>query len=130
MRGKMKRTTFVLLFAAVVAALLSTGCARRLRDDPIRLGFEASENENWDEAVLRWETAAARAPRSVPAHNNLAVAYEKKGRWADARKEYEKALELDPSNTYVMYNFDRFRENLDVWNDGPEKAKGGGADEK
>jgi Flp pilus assembly protein TadD len=121
MRGMMKRTTFVLLFAAVVAALLSAGCARTLRDDPLRLGFRASEGERWDEAVLRWETAVERSPRSVSARNNLAVAYEKKGRWEDARREYEKALELDPSNTYVKDNFERFQENLDAWKDADEK---------
>ena len=117
----MKRTTFVLLFAAIVAVLLTAGCARTLRSDLLRLGFKASENELWDEALLRWEKAVEIAPRSVSAHNNLAVAYEKKGRWEDARREYGKALELDPSNTSVQYNFDRFRENMDAWKEADEK---------
>ncbi|HEX2694991.1 MAG TPA: tetratricopeptide repeat protein [Acidobacteriota bacterium] len=126
----MKRTSFVLMFAAVVATLLSVGCGGTMRNDPLRLGFKASEGELWDEALLRWEKAVELAPRSVSAHNNLAVAYEKKARWEDARKEYEKALELDPSNLYVKHNFDRFRENMDVWKAGAEKTKGGDADEK
>ncbi len=117
----MKRTGFVLFFAAVVAGLLSAGCARTLRDDSFRLGLQASEGEQWDEAVLRWEKAVELSPRSVSAHNNLAVAYEKKGRWEAARKEYKKALELDPSNTYVKDNFDRFQGNLDVWKETDEK---------
>lgn len=117
----MKRTTFVLLFAAIVAVLLTVGCARTLRNDLLRLGFKASENELWDEALLRWEKAVEIAPRSVSAHNNLAVAYEKKGRWEDARREYGKALELDPSNTSVQYNFDRFQENMDAWKEADEK---------
>lgn len=117
----MKRKLFVLLFAAAAAALLSAGCARAFRDDPLLLGFRASENEQWDDAVLRWETAVELSPRSVSARNNLAVAYEKKGRWEDARKQYEKALEIDPSNTYVKYNFERFQENLDAWKGADEK---------
>jgi Flp pilus assembly protein TadD len=117
----MKRTSFAVLFAAVVAVLLSAACARTLRDDSLRLGFRASENEQWDEAVLRWEAAVERSPRSVSARNNLAVAYEKKGLWEDARREYGKALELDPSNTYVQYNFDRFQENLDAGKEADEK---------
>jgi Flp pilus assembly protein TadD len=121
----MKRTTFVLLVATVVAVLLSAGCARTLRDDSLRLGFRASENEQWDEAILRWEKAVELAPRSVAAHNDLAVAYEKKGRWEDARKEYEKALALDPSNIYVKHNFERFQENLDFWKDDALIIKGG-----
>ena len=125
----MKRTSFVLLFTAGLAVLLSVGCGGRLRDNPIRLGFKASENELWDEALLRWKEAAEVAPRSVSAHNNLAVAYEKKGRWEDARKEYEKALTIDPSNTYVQHNFNRFQENVDFWKDDADKDKAGGPDE-
>jgi Tfp pilus assembly protein PilF len=126
----MKHSSFVFMFAAVVAALLFVGCGGTMRNDSLRLGFKASVNELWDEALLRWQKAVEIAPRSVSAHNNLAVAYEKQARWEDARKEYEKALELDPSNLYVKQNFDRFRENMDVWKAGAEKTKGGGADEK
>ena len=125
MQRDMKRTAFVLFFAAIVAALLTAGCARTLRDDSLRLGFRASENEQWNEAILRWETVVERSPRSVSARNNLAVAYEKMGRWEDARKEYEKALALDPSNIYVKHNFERFQENLDFWKDDALIIKGG-----
>lgn len=129
MRGQMKRTSFILLLM-LGAALLFAGCGGSLRDNNIRLGYKASENELWDEALARWEKAVELAPRSVAAHNDLAVAYEKKGRWEDARKEYEKALALDPANLSVQHNFERFQENMAVWDDVAEKAKGGGADEK
>ncbi len=124
MRGKMKRVSFVLLFA-IGAALFLFGCGGSLHDNNIRLGFRASEEELWDDALARWEEAVALAPRSVAAHNDLAVAYEKKGRWEDARKEYEKALELDPSNVYVKHNLERFQENLDFWKDDALMIKGG-----
>jgi len=123
----MKNRASVLLLFAVSLALLSAACGGRLRDNPIRLGFLASEDEMWDDALLRWEKAVELAPRSVSAHNNLAVAYEKKGRWEEARKEYEKALAIDPSNTYVQHNFNRFQENVDFWKDDADKA--GGPDE-
>jgi Flp pilus assembly protein TadD len=125
----MKRISFIILFMLGVA-LLFAGCGGSLRNDNIRLGFKASESELWDEALARWEKAVELAPRSVAAHNDLAVAYEKKGRWEEARKEYEKALELDPSNLSVKHNFERFQENMAVWKDVAEKAKGGGPDEK
>ena len=128
MRGRMKRISVVLLFM-IGLALLFAGCGGSLRNNNIRLGFKASENELWDEALARWEKAVELAPRSVAAHNDLAVAYEKKGRWEDARKEYEKALALDPSNLFVKHNFERFQENMAVWKDLEEKAKGGGPDE-
>jgi tetratricopeptide (TPR) repeat protein len=129
MRITKNRASIFLLFA-VPLIFLSVGCGGKLRNDPLRLGFLASEEEQWDEALLRWEKAVELAPRSVSAHNNLAVAYEKKGRWEDARKQYEKALALDPSNPYVKNNFDRFQENLDVWKDNARKDKDGGGDEK
>ncbi len=123
------RATIGLLLAAAAALLLSA-CGSTMKNSELRLGFKASEEELWDEALARWEKAAASAPRSLSAHNNLAVAYEKKGRWEDARKEYEAALALDPSDIYVKHNYERFLENLSFWSDGAEKARDGGGDEK
>ncbi len=125
----MKRSSVVLLFA-LGAAIFFAGCGGSLRNNNIRLGYKASENELWDEALARWEKAVELAPRSVAAHNDLAVAYEKKGRWEDARKEYEKALELDPANIYVKHNLERFQENVDFWKDDALMIKGGIPDEK
>ena len=126
MRMKKTRTMVNLLLAAVAAAILLPGCGSAVRNNDIRLGFEASEEELWDDALSRWEKAVAAAPRSAAAHNNLAVAYEKKGRWEDARKEYETALALDPLDIRIKHNFERFQENMSTWKDGAEKARGGG----
>ena len=126
MRMKKTRTMVNLLLAAVAAAILLPGCGSAVRNNDIRLGFEASEEELWDDALSRWEKAVAAAPRSAAAHNNLAVAYEKKGRWEDARKEYETALALDPLDIRIKHNFERFQENMSAWKDGAEKARGGG----
>jgi Tfp pilus assembly protein PilF len=130
MKTMKNRAPILLLLFAILLALLSTACGGKLRNNPIRRGFQASEEELWDEALLRWEKAVDLAPRSVAAHNDLAVAYEKKGRWEDARKEYERALVLDPSNTYVQYNFNRFKENMDFWKDEDDKDETEGDDEK
>lgn len=119
------RTTANLLLAAVAVALLLPGCGRTVRNNDIRLGFKASEEELWDDALSRWEKAAALAPRSAAAHNNLAVAYEKKGRWEDARKEYEAAVALDPGDINIRHNFERFQENMAVWKDFPGKPRDG-----
>ena len=50
------------------------------------------------------------------AWNNLGIGYEQLGRFDEARKAYEKALELDPSNTFIRNNYDLFREIYDRQN--------------
>jgi Tfp pilus assembly protein PilF len=54
-----------------------------------------------------------------------ALAYEKKGRWEDARKEYEAAVALDPGDINIRHNFERFQENMAVWKDFPGKPRDG-----
>jgi tetratricopeptide (TPR) repeat protein len=118
-----------LLLAAAITALLS-GCGQPLRMNQLQFGVWASEKDLWDEAVFRWKKAAAVDPRSVAAHNNLAVAYEKKGLWEEARKEYAIALKLEPKNTYVKYNLDMFQENMDSLKKDEGRKGANGADEK
>ena len=126
----MNRRAALGILVAAATALLVSACSRTMRGGDLRLGFKASEEERWDEALVYWEKTVAANPRSVSAHNNLAVAYEKKGRWEDARKEYEAALALEPTNLSVRHNFERFKENMAVWEDAAGKPATGGADEK
>jgi len=100
-----------LILGCVVAFLLA-GCAVFRPTDQVRFGLWASEQNLWDEAIFRWKKALAADPKSVAARNNLAVAYEKKGLFAEALKEYEEALKLDPNNTYVKSNYKNCQENI------------------
>jgi len=77
------------------------------------VGLWASRQQLWDEAIYRWRRALEADPRSAAAHNNLAVAYETKGLWEEARKEYEAALALAPQNSLIQSNFSRFKMNLE-----------------
>lgn len=94
-----------------------SGCARTLSQNQLQFGIQAAKKDLWDEAIYRWKKVLLSDPKSASAHNNLAVAYEKKGRWEDARKEYELALSLAPDNKYIQANFQRFKESDE------EKAK-------
>ncbi len=76
----------------------------------IGFGITAAENELWDEAIFRWKKALLENPSSAAAHNNLAVAYEKRGLWEEAKKEYELALQLDPNNDYIQSNYKKFKQ--------------------
>lgn len=84
------------------------GCRSPAGRGDIRLGVSASENDLWDEAIARWTKVLASDPSSAAAHNNLAVAYEKKGLREEARNEYESALRLVPADPYIDGNFKRF----------------------
>ena len=102
----------VLLFLVLAAGiLLCSGCSRSFSQRQLRFGIWAAQKDLWDEALFRWKKAVEIAPRSAAAHNNLAVAYEKKALWEDAEREYEEALKIEPGNTYAKSNYDRFKAN-------------------
>ncbi|MFZ2052971.1 MAG: tetratricopeptide repeat protein [Candidatus Aminicenantales bacterium] len=99
--------------AAFLGIALVFGCAGPRFTDQIGFGIWAADRDLWDEAIFRWKKVLSQEPRSVAAHNNLAVAFEKKGLWEEARKEYEAALKLDPDNPWVKLNYEKFRNNLE-----------------
>jgi len=113
MKNKMmkKRVLGIVIGAAAAAALLS-GCGARPLADQIKFGVWASQNNLWDEAIFRWKKAAEAKPSSAAAHNNLAVAYERKAMFAEALQEYEIALKLDPKNESVKSNHQKCKENV------------------
>ncbi len=119
----MKKKTARFLLAVVLAAAAFSGCGGSRVKNQFRSGIWASEKDLWDEAAFRWKKALTQDPNSVAAHNNLAIACEKRGLWDEAEKEYELASKLDPKNTHVKFNFDRFKENREAL------KKSGGTDE-
>jgi len=115
----------------LLALTLITSCAPAPGlTDQIAFGIWAAEKDLWDEAIFRWKKVLAENPNSVAAHNNLAVAYEKKGLWEDARREYEIALKLAPQNSWLKSNFQKFENNLKPPEQEAEKAQEKKADER
>ncbi|MBD3413318.1 MAG: tetratricopeptide repeat protein [Candidatus Aminicenantes bacterium] len=92
---------------------LSAGCVSSLPKSQLQFGVEAAQYGLWDEAIFRWKKVLQFEPDSAAAHNNLAVAYEKKGEFEKAEKEYQKALQLNPKNEQIQANYRRFQNNLD-----------------
>lgn len=119
----MKNRAILILFLAGLAVFSLSGCSRSFRPDELRFGIWASQNDLWDEAVFRWKKILEQDPNSIAAHNNLAVAYEKKGLWEEARKEYESALKLAPKNEQVKSNYEKFKENREALKKEIEKDK-------
>jgi len=54
--------------------------------------------------VRLWESSARLSPWNARSHNNLGYAYQLEGRAAQARREYETALFLDPRHDKARYN--------------------------
>jgi len=92
---------------------LFTHCAKPPPQSQLQFGILAAQHDLWDEAIFRWKKAVELEPDSSSAHNNLAVAYEKKGLWEEAKKEYESALQLNPDNEYIQANFEKFKKRIE-----------------
>jgi len=109
-------TTKNALTLALVSACLTglVRCRPPAVQPGIRLGVSASIEGRWDEAIALFSKALTADPSSAAAHNNLAVAYEKKGLLDEAAKHYEAALKLAPVNVLIRDNFKSFRENRDA----------------
>ena len=106
-----------MLRLSILVVLLSTlgvaPLAADARDDAkkqIEFGIAVAQRGLWREAIYRWERAAQIDPTYAAAHNNLAIAYEHEGELDKARAAYEKAIELEPTNTYIKQNYELFKE--------------------
>ena len=129
MTRRSNRVRFVGSLAAA-ASLLAAACASTGGPNQMKIGVWALRHNLWDEALYRWQRVLESNPGSAAAHNNLAVAYEAKGRWEDARREYEAALKSDPGNRKIKSNYDQFKKNLEPPSEGPAEPKKKAPDEK
>ena len=106
---------FILISLTIFFLLLAFyGCSRSMVDDQLNFGIAAAQKDLWDEAIFRWKKVLETTPHSAAAHNNLAVAYEKKGSWEEAKKEYEIAFKLSPENTYIKSNYQNFKRRYEL----------------
>jgi Flp pilus assembly protein TadD len=99
---------------AVLALAGLSACARPLAAGALSAGLRAARADDWDAASRHWSEAVRRDPRSAAAHNNLAVACEKRGDWDGARREYEEALRLAPGHLVIQENFKSFKARLEA----------------
>jgi Flp pilus assembly protein TadD len=103
-----------LTIASVVVLLAATAVAhaqdRSKSKVQIEFGIKVAQNGLWNEALYRWQKATELDPTYAAAWNNLAIAYEHEGKFDQAKKAYEKALELEPKNLMIRQNYDLFKE--------------------
>ena len=101
-------TLLVLLSTVAMAPL-----AADARDDAkkqVEFGISVAQRGLWREAIYRWERAVEIDPTYAAAHNNLAIAYEHEGDLDKARAAYEKAIALEPTNSFIKQNYELFKE--------------------
>jgi Tfp pilus assembly protein PilF len=110
-----KKLTLYLLVLLVFVISFSS-CAPQLMDNQLSFGIQAARKDLWDEAIFRWKKVVLFDPDSAAAHNNLAVAYEQKGLWEEAKNEYEIALKLGRGNAHIEANYQNFKKNHEPFN--------------
>src|SRR5690606_1156628 len=84
------------LVLVLIAGLGSPVFADRRSDakSQVDFGITVAQRGLWREAALRWERAVEIDPTYGAAWNNLGIGYEQLGRFDDARRAYEKAIEI------------------------------------
>ena len=68
------------------------------------LGILQSKDKEHENAIKSLETAVSIDPDNVDIRYNLALAYEVAGKKDEAKNEYEKVLELEPSHKEANSN--------------------------
>ena len=101
--------SLIIVFLALAAVPLAAD-ARSDAKKHVEFGVTVAQKGLWREAILQWERAAAIDPTYAAAQNNLAIAYEHEGELDKARTAYEKALAIEPNNSYIKQNYELFKE--------------------
>lgn len=110
----MNKNTLISIFLTLSTAITLVGCAASFQKDQLNFGIQAAQRDLWDEAIFRWKKVLNMQPDSAAAHNNLAVAYEKKGLLEEAEIAYQAALKLSPKNDYIQANYNKLKKNLEM----------------
>ena len=104
------RSVALAVLSLLVVVAIAEADARGDSRAQVEFGIVAAQKDLWKEALYRWKRAVEIDPTYAAAYNNLAIAYEHDGKFEDARKAYEKAIELEPGNALIKQNYDLFRE--------------------
>jgi type IV pilus assembly protein PilF len=109
-RSGMRASLSVIVVLLALAAVPLAADARSDAKKHVEFGVAVAQKGLWREAILQWERAATIDPTYAAAQNNLAIAYEHEGDLDKARAAYEKALAIEPNNSYIKQNYELFKE--------------------
>ena len=101
------------LLAARHDAVMANDDRRSDAEAQVDFGIQVAQKKLWREATYRFLKATEIDPTYAAAWNNLGIAYEEQGKFAEANDAYEKALKNDPDNVLIRQNYDLFKELYD-----------------
>ncbi len=79
----------------------------RLRKQLVEQAIKLALQSQWEEAVAANRTLLAQFPHDPEALNRLGKALSELGQYAEAKRAYAEALEINPSNTIARKNLER-----------------------
>ena len=125
-RGLLVALAMVVILGPVGSgALLAKNPMAKQAEEEMEFGYKAAKRGYWQEALERFELADELTPNQPRILNNIAVALEANGRFDEARTTYRAALALDPSNSTLAKNIERFDEFYTTYVAEPEDEAGG-----
>lgn len=98
----MKR--LIILITITIFIFGSCTVARRNFKSELDFANKLAQQGLWQEAYYRWQKALSQGKESAEIHNNMAIALESMGRFAEAEKEYQEALKLAPGHPHIKKN--------------------------
>ena len=113
----MKSRLTCLICTMLLLVILFSACSSTRPMDQIEFGIKAARLDLWDEAIFRWKKYLQAEPESAAARNNLAVAYEKKGLWEEAKEQYDLAKKYDPKDKHILSNYKQFMRRYEARKD-------------
>jgi len=79
-----------------------------------RKGMEYLEMGRTDEAIEAFSISQQADPHNAPIANNFGVAFERKGQFAEARRQYEKAIAIEDSDRHFLNLFALLENHIDT----------------
>lgn len=89
----------------IVCVIFLNFCSVNKFKNELEFGNKLAKEGLWREAYFRWNKYLSEGNDTASIHNNLAVALESMGKYKEAEKEYKKAIELAPNNSFISSNY-------------------------
>jgi tetratricopeptide (TPR) repeat protein len=113
---KIKDRNLKIIFILIATALITTE------------GIAAYKRNNiWRDDFTLWSDVVSKTPDKARPLNNLAMEYDKMGRWEDALNLYQKAVQIKSGNPEIYFkiyiNMAKVYANLKRWKEAEESIK-------